>query len=274
MFCLLMAVYHKESPDHLAAALESVLRQTVKPSQIVIVKDGPLPDSLNDVISSYQQVLTIDVVQLPQNIGLAGALNKGLEVVHEPWVARFDSDDICSPTRFAEQSALMALNQYDLFGGQIEEFDATISQSLAQRRVPAEHNEIKKFAMQRNPFNHMTVCYRTDMVKKAGGYPSLHGMEDYALWIKLISLGARLANSKNVLVHARTGNGMIARRGGAKYICSEFKLQRLMMKQLNKSPIKALAHFAARSFVFAIPNGLRARIYKIYLRDQLTRTNG
>lgn len=273
MFCLLMAVYHKESPDHLATALESVLHQTVKPSQIVIVKDGPLSDRLNDVMLSYQQLLPIDIVQLPQNIGLAGALNKGLEVVREPWVARFDSDDICSPTRFAEQMAWMASNQYDLFGSQIEEFDATISQPLSQRRVPTEYYEIKKFAMQRNPFNHMTVCYRTDMVKKAGGYPSLHGMEDYALWIKLISLGARLANSKNVLVHARTGNGMIARRGGAKYICSEFKLQRLMMKQLNKSPIKAMVHFAARSFVFAIPKGLRAKIYKKYLRDGLAKKN-
>lgn len=269
MFCLLMAVYHKESPDHLAAALESVVHQTVKPSQIVFVKDGPLPDRLNDVISAYQQVLTIDVVQLPQNFGLAGALNKGLEIVREPWVARFDSDDICSATRFAEQSVWMASNQYDLFGSQIEEFDSKISQPLAQRRVPTGHYEIKKFAMQRNPFNHMTVCYRTDMVKKAGGYPSLHGMEDYALWVKLISLGARMGNSENVLVHARTGNGMIARRGGAKYICSEFKLQRLMMKQLNKSLIKAIVHFTARSFVFAIPNRLRAKIYENYLRDGL-----
>lgn len=267
MFCLLMSVYYKESPSHLAVALESVLHQKVKPSQTVIVKDGQLTDALNDVISTYQPLLNIEVIQLPKNIGLAGALNKGLEIVREPWVARFDSDDICSPTRFEEQLSWMASERYDIFGSQIEEFDQSIDQPKSQRRVPAEHNEIKQFGMQRNPFNHMTVCYRTEMVRKAGGYPSLHGMEDYALWIKLIALGARVGNSKNVLVHARTGNGMIARRGGTRYIRSEFKLQCLMVKQLNKSPIQALAHFAARGVVFAIPQGLRAKIYQKYLRN-------
>lgn len=267
MFCLLMSVYYKESPSYLAAALESVLHQKVRPSQTVIVKDGQLPDALNDVISTYQPLLKIEVIQLPQNIGLAGALNKGLEIVREPWVARFDSDDICSPTRFEEQLSWMASERYDIFGSQIEEFDQSIDQPMSQRRVPTEHDEIKKFGIQRNPFNHMTVCFRTEMVKKAGGYPVLYGMEDYALWIKLIGLGARLANSTNALVHARTGNGMIARRGGAKYICSELKLQWLMVEQLNKSPIQALAHFAARGVVFAVPQGLRAKIYQKYLRN-------
>ncbi len=267
MFSLLMAVYHKESPKHLAAAFESILSQTVRPPQVIVVKDGPLPASLNDVISAYHQVLNIDALQLPKNIGLAGALNKGIEIVREPWVARFDSDDICTPTRFEEQMSWMASDTYDIFGSQIEEFDQTTDEPLSQRQVPTEHCEIRKFAMRRNPFNHMTVCYRTEMIKNAGGYPVLHGMEDYALWIKMMSLGARLGNSRNVLVHARIGNGMIARRGGAKYIFSEFRLQCLMVKQINKPFIKAAAHFCARSFVFAIPQGLRARIYQIFLRN-------
>lgn len=267
MFCLLMAVYHKESPTHLAGALDSIANQTVLPSQFVLVKDGLLPEPLNQVIDDYERRLSIEVLALPENVGLARALNKGLQIVREPWVVRFDSDDICTPVRFEEQLRWMASDQYDLFGSQIVEFDEQPTQSVSTRCVPLNDADIKRFANLRNPFNHMTVCFRTDMIKSAGGYPILHGMEDYALWIKLIKSGARLANSKNALVYARVGNGMVARRGGFEYIKSEFKLQSLMISDLNKSLTKAAVHFFSRAFVFSMPKAIRAKIYKVFLRD-------
>ena len=267
MFCLLMSVYHKESPTHLAEALGSIASQIVLPTQFVLVKDGVLPEPLNQVIADYEQRLGIEVVALPENVGLARALNKGLEIVREPWVARFDSDDICSPLRFEEQLQWMSSDQYDLFGSQIAEFDEQPTRSASTRRVPLNDADIKRFANLRNPFNHMTVCFRTDMVKSVGGYPVLHGMEDYALWIRLFSAGARLANSENSLVYARVGNGMVARRGGFKYIKSELKLQCLMTSYLNKSLNKAAAHFFSRAFVFSMPKAIRAKIYKVFLRD-------
>src|SRR5690625_3651528 len=105
-FSVLLSVYKDDNADHLECALRSIWHlQTVKPSQIVIVKDGQLTDSLESVISGIKHELAgvVTEVSLKQNIGLAGALNVGLKACRYQLVARMDSDDISVPNRFERQ---------------------------------------------------------------------------------------------------------------------------------------------------------------------------
>lgn len=261
-----MSVYARESAPAFDAALASLAVQTVLPAEIVLVKDGPLTADLDAVIERYRQSLPIRLIDLPTNGGLANALNEGLRTITQPWVMRFDSDDVCVPTRLEAQMAWMQAGNVDLFGGQIDEFDTNPAQPMRQRMVPLTHQEIMRFARQRNPFNHMTVCYRTQLVQEVGGYPAIPYMEDYALWLTLLSRGARTGNLPEVLVHARVGNGMVERRGGTAYVRSEWRLQALMRDLQLKSSLHCVCDGALRSAVFLAPLSLRRLVYRDVLR--------
>ncbi|MDT1914067.1 amylovoran biosynthesis protein AmsE, partial [Acinetobacter baumannii] len=84
--------------------------------------------------------------------------------------------------------------------------------------VPLTHDEIKKFAQKRCPFNHMSVVYKRDVILSLGGYQHHLFMEDYNLWLRVIGNNYKVANLPDVLLYARVGNGMHARRKGFQYI--------------------------------------------------------
>ena len=80
MFSVLLSIYKNEKKQYLSSALESILKQTLLPIEIILVKDGPLTEDLEEVILEYQRKFPIiHVVALPFNQGLGKALNEGLK---------------------------------------------------------------------------------------------------------------------------------------------------------------------------------------------------
>jgi glycosyltransferase involved in cell wall biosynthesis len=270
MISILISVYNKESPIYLDAALHSLVIQTTKIKEIILVKDGILTKELDEVIYKYSSLLPLKVVKIFKNVGLAKALNKGLKYCSYPWVARFDSDDICLPNRFQSQISQIKRNNVDVFGAQIAEFSKNINNKTHLRKLPLNHNHLLVFSKKRNPFNHMTVCFRKNFVLSVGGYPeNIPFMEDYALWLKLISKGAKLKNSSKVLVLARAGDQMYRRRGGFKYILSEWKLQCLMLNLGFKGLFDFLFDGITRSSFFILPIFIKKNIYNNFLREKI-----
>jgi glycosyltransferase involved in cell wall biosynthesis len=107
-FSVLLSVYKKEMPDYFNQAFVSIWdEQTLKPNQIVLVKDGPLTPELDQAIDEWKKKLgdILAIVELPENIGLGAALNEGLKYCKYELVARMDSDDISMPERFEKQVA-------------------------------------------------------------------------------------------------------------------------------------------------------------------------
>ena len=99
-YSVLMTVYTKDNPDYFALALDSMVNQTYKPDEIVLVKDGPVVESLQKVIDErIADGAPIVQVQLPKNIGLGLALNEGIKVIKNELIARMDSDDYSMPER-------------------------------------------------------------------------------------------------------------------------------------------------------------------------------
>ena len=100
-FSVLMSVYYKDNPVWLKQAVDSVLNNTIKPNQIVVVIDGQIPNELEQVITEYKE--SLDILRLEKNSGLGAALQQGLLKCKYPLVARMDSDDISLPGRFEKQ---------------------------------------------------------------------------------------------------------------------------------------------------------------------------
>lgn len=91
-YSVLMSLYIKEKPEYLRLAVDSMLNQTVKPDEIVIVEDGPLTDALYAVLDEYGDKITR--IRNEKNLGLGLALNVGLKACRNELVARMDTDDI------------------------------------------------------------------------------------------------------------------------------------------------------------------------------------
>ena len=219
-FSVLMSVYYKEKPEFFDRALESVYNQTVKADEWVIVKDGAIPQELQDVIEKYRQYdgVNIKEVQLEENMGLGIALSKGIPECSNELIARMDTDDIAVPNRFELQLNEFEKNpELDLCGGQIIEFESDENTPVAERRVPLTHDEIVEFQKRRSAFNHMTVMYKKSKVLEAGNYKDCPLMEDDMLWVDMLLSGARCINVDEYLCRVRTNRDMIARRGGLKY---------------------------------------------------------
>lgn len=221
-FSVLMSVYIKERPEYLQASLNSLVKQTVLPSEIVLVEDGPLSDELNQVVEKFDEAYPklFRIKKLSKNKGLGKALNIGLLACENELVARMDSDDIAVENRFAIQLTTMIREGLDIYGGQIIEFTNDIKNTLAKRIVPLQNNKIIKFAHKRNPFNHMTVMFKKSKIQMLGSYRTKPGYEDYDLWVRAIIAGLKLKNDPGILVYVRAGEDMVNRRGGIDYIKS------------------------------------------------------
>ena len=159
-FSVLMSVYFRERPEYLDLCLKSLVDQTVKPTEIILVEDGPISNELKSVIDSYRSTLNIVSERLEKNVGLARALNEGLKRCSFPLVARMDTDDIAVEDRFKLQIEFMESHpEVSVSSGFIEEWSQDYSHILSIRHLPIDHESISKFAKKRSPISHPAVIF-------------------------------------------------------------------------------------------------------------------
>lgn len=267
-FSVLMSLYYKEQPNFLNDCLDSLARQILPATEIVIIYDGVVSLELKEVVTKWQTRLPIKVVALPENVGLGKALNIGLKHCSYKWVFRMDTDDICTEDRFEKQAEFITGSpNVVLVGSHVLEFDELIEDAKVLKSVPITALEIHNFALKRNPFNHMTVAYDKEVIESVGSYQHHMFMEDYNLWLRIIAAGYNVANIDRVLVYARVGNGMHARRRGWSYIQSEKKLRDLKIDLKMQSFLSAYIVFVMRSIARLAPSGILGSFYNKFFRN-------
>jgi glycosyltransferase involved in cell wall biosynthesis len=202
---VLMPVYNGRA--FIAAAIESVLRQTFTDFELLIVDDGSTDDTLA-VIARFDDP-RIQVLS-QQRLGVAGALNTGIAAARADIIARFDADDICLPQRLAIQYAFLQQHpDHILVGADVDYIDAE-GEYVFTCRLPAHTDtDIRALPYIICPFIHSVVMYRRAAVLEAGGYVvAAHGFEDHLLWHRLLPLGS-FANLTEVLLQVRLNPGSV-----------------------------------------------------------------
>ena len=219
-FSVLMSLYEKEKPEYFDESMHSIIHQTVQPSEIVIVLDGPITSALEEVLQRYKKTAPMPVreIRCKENRGLGVALSVGVPECSYELIARMDSDDISREDRFEKQLLLMMSHpDLDICGSNIAEFEGTKDHIVAERKVPLHHDEIAEYQKTRSALNHVTVMFKKAKVLQAGNYQDVPLMEDDSLWVRMILKGAKCANIDENLVYVRVDGGMFERRGGWDY---------------------------------------------------------
>ncbi len=269
-FSVAMCIYGKDNPQWLKTAVESILNQTVAPSEVVLVVDGPVPDTLDNVICEYGKKPIFKVVRLKENMGHGEARRISLENCSNEFVAIMDSDDISSPNRFEMQLSLFAKDaSLAIVGGNITEFIGEPTNIVGKRVVPENNNDIKEYLKYRCPMNLVTVMFKKTLIESVGGFIDWFCEEDYYLWLRMYLAGMKFGNLSENLVNVRVGEEMYNRRGGVKYFKSEAKLQKFMLQNKIIGFVTYLSNVAKRFIVqVLLPNKIRGFVFKKFAREK------
>ena len=297
-FSVIMSIYQHDVPEHLHIALESLLNQTRRPDEIVIVGDGPVPAELEQEIESLptegsgaagskfkvQSAVELqeapsnspkgerktEIRYLPQekNRGLGAALAIAVEAAQYPYLARMDADDIAVPDRFEKQ--LMFLEQHPdvaAVGGMIEDFSSDPNHMTGRRIVPLESEDIHRYMRSRNGMNHVTVMFKKEELLRVGNYQPFHLNEDYYLWVRMIQQGCQLMNIPDVLVRVRAEKEQVDRRGGFPYFRDQYRVFKYMLNTGFISWPRFLLNICERGTVqLLMPLSVRCWFYQRFLR--------
>lgn len=274
-FSVLLPVYGGDEPAFFERAVVSVTGdQTLRPDELVVVVDGPVPAGIAAVLQRVESgELTagvgVRVLALPENVGLARALEAGLVACSHEIVARADADDVSLPHRFERQVPLVA-GGIDLLSSTIVEFEEDEAERGLVRAWPADPDTIAQQARLADPFNHPAVVYRRSAVAAAGGYQHLARLEDYWLFVRMLAAGARVTNVAEPLVLYRVGAGAYRRRGGWELARSEWLLQLRMLRIGFTTPVQFVRNLAVRGLWRFVPPGARRPLYRAFTRWRRT----
>lgn len=262
-YSILMSVYCKEKPENLKKSIESMLNQTIKSDDFVLVCDGKLTYELEKVIEMYKS--NLNIIRLKKNVGLGNALNEGLKFCKHEIVVRMDTDDISIPTRCEKQLRMFEKNpKLGLVSSNIEEFLEDENYIIGTRVVPIDNEAIIKFSKKRNPMNHPAVVLKKNQVESVGGYSEkFHLFEDYYLWVRMLQNGCVAENSSEYLLKMRTSKDMYKRRGGWIYAKNMLKFHWWMYREKWSSILDFFTGAIPHAAVCIMPNHLRKIIYMI-----------
>ncbi len=276
-YSVLMSVYRKEKPEYFRAALLSIRGQSCPADEVVLVCDGPLTKELDQVIQEFQfqeSFPRLKVIRLPENLGLGGALSKGLACCKNELVARMDTDDIAEKNRCQRQLSYFKEHpETDVLSGTLAEFEGgalTEKEAagcvLAKKSLPSSHQELSAYLKYRNPVNHPCVMFRKGKAERAGGYQPCPLFEDYDLWVRMYLQGCRFANLSQTILYMRV-NDMHMRRGGISYARVIIAFQVKMHRRGVITLPQCLYSMAVRVAVSLLPNRIRKRLYGRKLRS-------
>lgn len=273
-FSVLISVYDKEKPSYFNDALASIIHQSLTPSQIVLMVDGPVGPELDLVINDFAMAhpALFKIIRLPIKRGLGNALSIGVLNCSFEIVARMDSDDIALPNRFQKQINFLKDNEsIAIVGSNVEEFDVVPGDLKIYKRLPEGGKALIDYAKYRNPLNHPSIVFRKQAVIAAGNYSGkIMLFEDYMLYIRMLLLDYKFHNIQENLIYFRIGNRHenIKRRRGWHYLKKElhFLTYAKGLKYINRWEFaKAIL---SKPIVRLLPLPIVLWLYKNFLRNK------
>ncbi|MBT6052063.1 MAG: glycosyltransferase [Candidatus Scalindua sp.] len=196
---VVMSVFNAE--NYLSETIESILAQTFRNFEFIIVNDGSTDTSLN-IITSYNDQRIVIINQ--SNLGLSKALNNGIRIANTDYICRIDADDIALPQRLDKQYEFMQNNPNCVCVGSNAIYITEKGEELYTSRKLTDWTEIRMRLPLESPFFHSTVMFRKEICIRTGGYYEgiKHHIEDILLWNKLSEHG-ELRNIDDVLLKYR-----------------------------------------------------------------------
>lgn len=265
-FTVVMSVYKNDKPEYLRLAIDSLINQTIKPNEIIIITDGPITAQLERELNTYSHYENIRFIKLYKNVGLASSRKEAIKNANFDIIAVMDSDDICELDRFERQINLIEANSEMVVSGWIEEFNNSPKDVGKVRKTPTSYRKIISYGKWRNPINHVTLMFTREAYDHVGGYSSIRHSEDWDLISRMLVKGIKVVGIPHVLVNVRAGDEMIERRRNIDQFKGELGLFIKMYKIGYLNFFQLISNMAIRIFLRVLPKFITKLTYKNLLR--------
>lgn len=229
MISVIMSTY-KEDERLLRESIESILNQTYRDFEYIIILDYPDNDVHKSVIEEY--ALKDDRIHFyinEKNMGLTDSLNRGLSLCHGEYIARMDADDISLPDRLERQMKYLEKNHYDLIGGITEMINENGSLLYSIKSVPTDPKKINKALRYSQCIAHPTWLGKKEVFEKNAGYRHMPLCEDYDFTLRAVLNGFVISNLNEAVLKYRMTSNSISRSNlfeqylYMSYITNEYK---------------------------------------------------
>ena len=229
MISVIMSTY-KEDERLLRESIESILNQTYKDFEYIIILDYPDNEVHKSVIEEY--ALKDDRIHFyinETNMGLTDSLNRGLSLCHGEYIARMDADDISLPDRLERQMKYLEKNHYDLIGGITEMINENGSLLYSIKNVPTDPKKINKALRYSQCIAHPTWLGKKEVFEKNTGYRHMPLCEDYDFTLRAVLNGFVISNLNEPVLKYRMTSNSISRSNlfeqylYMSYITNEYK---------------------------------------------------
>ena len=231
---VVISVYN-ENPLYLKEAIRSVLEQTYRNLEIIIIDDGSNDRACLEVLDKAQRMdARVTVVHNQENAGLTKSLNAGLEMAKGKYLARMDSDDISEKNRIEE--GVNYLEKYTSVTVAVTRICEAVSGK--QLRIMGEQHFSQvtavRFLFRNAGVVHPTAMIRMDFLKKHNiRYNEKYRYaQDYALWTDIVFKGGIIRTMPKVLVRYRIHNNQITNKTRDRQLLCSRKIQREYVDQV------------------------------------------
>jgi glycosyltransferase involved in cell wall biosynthesis len=205
---VLIGAYENERT--VARAIASILGQTERALELIVIDDG----SSDDSAAAAQEAIGTDprgrVMRLEQNAGIAQSLNAGLRAAAAPVVAIQDADDYSEPERLERQLAALADPAVAVVGARMREVDGE-GEALRPRTTFAD-GDVNSTLMRSNPIPNSSAVFRRDVALGLGGYdPRYRFATEYDLWLRIAEGHRVIALDEELCTRVMSGANVAAR---------------------------------------------------------------
>ena len=230
MISIIMGVYNEKSV-WIQQTVESVLSQTYTDFEFIIIIDNPFLAC--DAVEYLRKTADADPrVRLhfnERNLGLMRSLNIGIDIAQGDYIARMDADDIPFPDWLEKEMRFMEDNGYDIVSGcgvDIDEEGNEICRSKILKNIPEKHLMYGNFII------HSTIIAKTSMMRELGGYREFYKVEDYDMWLRVLSAGYKMGVLDDYVIFHRIRKGMTHQNRLETYYIAEYQ-KRLYRERLR-----------------------------------------
>ena len=230
---VIMSTY-KEEEIFLRQAIESILNQTYKDFEYIIILDNPDNNLHIRIIKEYANLdKRIKFYVNEKNMGLTASLNKGLGLAKGKYICRMDADDISINKRIENQKRYLEENNYDLIGGISQMIDENGKSIYSIKKVPTNMDKIKKALKYNQIISHPTWFGKKEVFDKLNGYRNMPLCEDYDFTLRAVLNGYKISNIDETVLKYRMTSSSISRSN----LYEQYLFARFITKKYSKNKI-------------------------------------
>jgi len=265
-FSLILPIHFDVSYNTFKKAFNSLIKQTLKPTEFIIVLDGPIKPIVANYINTFLKKTNIKIIKNIKNIGLGKSLKKAILKCKYEIIIRADSDVIYHINRNKELISLYNKNKnIDIFGSWMSETDSF--NKIYKKKTPISNKSICYTMNFRNPINHPTVMFKKHKIILAGNYKHMPFFEDYYLWLRCKKIGSSFLNIKKNLALTNIDLNYIKRRDGISYFINFLEFQKNVYKEKLISNFFIVTNILIRLFILPFSSKIKLYFYKKFLRS-------